>query len=185
MFGHLAPSRWCCLGRLSNPLEAEPHWRKWVTGGCLTLWRWYRNCNVDSGSVPWGVHGRKPNRWTGGWRSETGDGCCRQQGWRAMANDTLWNRGGSIMSLRCQTRSCRIWCLPYEVLVLLWSDLSFLCPCFSLFTQEYLFYANVYRKCAVCSLILQGSQLRDCSAWRDFGLLGSVKIVKYHGDLWS
>lgn len=94
-------------------------------------------------------------------KSETGDVCCRQQGWRAMANDTLWKRDGSIMSPRCQTQSCRIWCLPYAVLVLLWSDLSFLCLHFSLFTQECVFYANVYRKYAVCSLILQGSQLSE------------------------
>lgn len=52
--------------------------------------------------------------------------CCRWQSWKEKPVRGHWNSDCSITSPRCQAESYRIWCVPFWVSVLLWSDLSLL-----------------------------------------------------------
>lgn len=47
--------------------------------------------------------------------------CFMKQSWRGGVKLTLWNSDNNINSLRCQTRTGRVWLVPCKVLVLLWS----------------------------------------------------------------
>lgn len=45
------------------------------------------------------------------------------RGYRTGASQDCWTSDGSIMCLKCQIRSCSIWCFPFRVSVLFWSCL--------------------------------------------------------------
>lgn len=91
----------------------------------------------------------------------------------------LWSPDDCITSLIQQTWSHRIWCLPHQVMVLTWLDLSGLCSYSSLLGCDYLPHATVYQKYNLI-LIFAGSHYEGIAfnLKRLFGLLNYAETTK-------